>query len=99
MIQNQIIAGTNIPQSGGDPIGDPAAAVTFNAGLSNVETNSHYLVHRVISRRQTAVGQLADFQGANDEHPAPVFAILLICIDAASAKLVRDVRSESGRLA
>ena len=26
------------------------------------------LVHRVISRRHTAVGQLADFQGANDEH-------------------------------
>ena len=26
------------------------------------------LVHRVISRRRTAVGQLADFQGANDEH-------------------------------
>jgi hypothetical protein len=25
------------------------------------------LVHRVISRRHTAVGQLADFQGANDE--------------------------------
>ena len=27
-----------------------------------------HLVHRVISRRHTAVGQLADFQGANDEH-------------------------------
>src|SRR6516162_5997037 len=26
------------------------------------------LVHRVISRRHPAVGQLADFQGANDEH-------------------------------
>ena len=26
------------------------------------------LVHRVISRRHTAVGQLADFQDANDEH-------------------------------
>jgi len=26
------------------------------------------LVHQVISRRHTAVGQLADFQGANDEH-------------------------------
>ena len=24
-------------------------------------------MHRVISRRHTAVGQLADFQGANDE--------------------------------
>jgi hypothetical protein len=29
------------------------------------------LVHRVISRRHTAVGHLADFQGANDEHPDP----------------------------
>jgi hypothetical protein len=26
------------------------------------------LVHRVTSRRHTAVGQLVDFQGANDEH-------------------------------
>jgi hypothetical protein len=26
------------------------------------------LVHRVISRKHTAVGQLADFQGTNDEH-------------------------------
>jgi hypothetical protein len=26
------------------------------------------LVRRVISRRHTAVGQLADFPGANDEH-------------------------------
>jgi hypothetical protein len=26
------------------------------------------LVHRIISRRHTAVGQLADLQGANDEH-------------------------------
>jgi len=30
--------------------------------------NFNQLVHRVISRRHTAVGQLADFQGANDEH-------------------------------
>jgi hypothetical protein len=26
------------------------------------------LVHRLISRRHTAVGDLADFQGASDEH-------------------------------
>jgi hypothetical protein len=27
------------------------------------------LVHRLISGRHTAVGALADFQGASDEHP------------------------------
>src|SRR5215510_10509137 len=60
--------------------------------------NFNQPVHRVISRRHTAPrprGQLADFQGANDEHPAPVLHSCLICVRAASAKLVRDVRSES----
>jgi len=33
-----------------------------------LESTVRRLVHRVISRRHTAVGQLADFQGANDEH-------------------------------
>ena len=45
--------------------------------------------------------QLAVFQGgpsragSSDEHPAPVLH-LLICVPAVSAKLVRDVRNESG---
>src|SRR5215471_17641656 len=55
------------------------------------------VLHRVISRRHTAVGQLADFQGGpsrtggNDEHPAPV----LYPTDSRPcrhSKLVRDVR-------
>jgi hypothetical protein len=31
-------------------------------------TRDHALVHRLISRRHTAVGDFADFQGASDEH-------------------------------
>jgi hypothetical protein len=33
-------------------------------------TSSHLsdVVHRLISRRHTAVGDFADFQGASDEH-------------------------------
>ena len=33
-----------------------------------VGDTNFYLVHRLISRRHTAVGDLADFQGASDEH-------------------------------
>ena len=42
---------------------NPAGQRLIDSRLLNV-----VLVHRVISRRHTAVGQLADFQGANDEH-------------------------------
>jgi hypothetical protein len=31
-------------------------------------TDAYELVHRLISGRHTAVGDLADFQGASDEH-------------------------------
>ena len=33
-----------------------------------VGDTNFYLVHRLISRRHTAVGDLADFQGASDKH-------------------------------
>jgi len=33
-----------------------------------LEINNLRLVHRLISGRHTAVGDLADFQGASDEH-------------------------------
>ena len=40
-------------------------------------------------------GQLAVFQGASDERPAPVFARLLVGVSPVRAKLVRDVKNES----
>jgi hypothetical protein len=55
------------------------------------------LVHRVISRRHTAVGQLPDFQGANDEHPAPFCSPADLGAPVAGTKMERDVRSEQRR--
>ena len=47
----------------------PAASSTANGVWVNTRSGRYWrLVHRVVSRRRTAVGQLADFQGANDEH-------------------------------
>jgi len=57
------------------------------------------------SRSGTTIGAFdQDLEGArsvgavgNDEHPAPVLHSYLICVRAASAKLVRDTRSEQRR--
>ena len=50
-------------------LGQMMAAITRgNRACPGIGIPSRKLVHRVISRRHTAVGQLADFQGANDEH-------------------------------
>ena len=57
-------------------IGYPCVALSALAVLFCVYLGLRYgpkpafacLVHRIISRRPTAVGQLADLQGANDEH-------------------------------
>jgi hypothetical protein len=47
-------------------------------------------MHRVIGRRHTAVGHLADFQGANDE-PAlgSIQRVLSSCVNPAYACLKR----------
>ena len=45
------------------------SATTANEVWVNTRSGKYWkLVHRVISRRHTAVCSLADFQGANDEH-------------------------------
>src|SRR6516162_10607112 len=81
------------------------AAAHFDRNERHAYFADRTLVHRIISRRHTArrpPGQLADFQGGPsrtggyDEHPAPVLHSYRSPSNAASAKLVRDVRSESG---
>jgi hypothetical protein len=46
-----------------------AGGVVDSVALGSIEYAVEHLVHRLISGRHTALGDLADFQGASDEHP------------------------------
>ena len=62
-----------------------AAGLPFSAREASPTSGSGPVVHRLISRRHTAVGDLADFQDASAEHT-----------DSSSPTILKPVVSDEG---